>query len=206
MTSVDKAQWVDVYRRLEKPLYNVVYRVIFDSAESQDVVQETFLRCWRRKEDIRADGFKALLFDQPLIGASADKVLLRIADFVYVSGGFSFNKGPVHEVDVLTHLTQAQAAGVLGSLMLPPNATGEDPGAGTTAATADGSIIWNLPVQTIEVGLTGVDVFVGYAPDGVLEAAASNGKNRAREMAGTSSIRSTTGDRPHACGTSAPGS
>ena len=28
MTSVDKAQWIDVYRRLEKPLYNLVYRVI----------------------------------------------------------------------------------------------------------------------------------------------------------------------------------
>jgi len=62
MTSVDKAQWIDVYRRLEKPLYNVVYRVIWDATESQDVVQETFLRCWRRKDDIRADGFKALLF------------------------------------------------------------------------------------------------------------------------------------------------
>jgi RNA polymerase sigma-70 factor (ECF subfamily) len=62
VTSVDKAQWVDVYGRLEKPLYNVVYRVIFDAAESQDVVQEAFLRCWRRKEDIRAEGFKALLF------------------------------------------------------------------------------------------------------------------------------------------------
>ena len=70
MTSVDKAQWIDVYRRLEKPLYNVVYRVIWDSAESQDVVQETFLRCWRRKDDIRADGFKALLFRTALNLAS----------------------------------------------------------------------------------------------------------------------------------------
>jgi RNA polymerase sigma-70 factor (ECF subfamily) len=70
MTSVDKARWVDVYRRLEKPLYNVVYRVIWDAAESQDVVQETFLRCWRRKEDIRADGFKALLFRTALNLAS----------------------------------------------------------------------------------------------------------------------------------------
>lgn len=62
MTSIDKAQWIEVYRRLEKPLYNVVYRVIWDSAESQDVVQETFLRCWRHNADIRADGFKALLY------------------------------------------------------------------------------------------------------------------------------------------------
>ena len=70
MTSVDKAQWIDVYRRLEKPLYNVVYRVIWNSAESQDVVQETFLRCWRRKDDIRADGFTALLFRTALNLAS----------------------------------------------------------------------------------------------------------------------------------------
>ena len=70
MTSVDKQEWIDAYRRLEKPLYNVVYRVIWDSAESQDVVQETFLRCWRRKDDIRADGFKALLFRTALNLAS----------------------------------------------------------------------------------------------------------------------------------------
>ena len=70
MASVDKAQWIVVYRQLEKPLYNVVYRVIWDAAESQDVVQDAFLRCWRRKDDIRADGFKALLFRTALNLAS----------------------------------------------------------------------------------------------------------------------------------------
>ena len=78
MTSVDKAQWLDVYRRLEKPLYNVVYRVIFDAAESQDVVQEAFLRCWRRKDDIRADGFKALLFRTALNLASNRRRSIRL--------------------------------------------------------------------------------------------------------------------------------
>ena len=70
MTSVDKTQWIEAYRRLEKPINNVVYRVIWDAIESQDVVQETFLRCWRRKDDIRADGFKALLFRTALNLAS----------------------------------------------------------------------------------------------------------------------------------------
>jgi RNA polymerase sigma-70 factor (ECF subfamily) len=85
MTSVDKAQWVDVYRRLEKPLYNVVYRVIFDAAESQDVVQEAFLRCWRRKEDIRAEGFKALLFRTALNLASNRRRRARIWRMVGVA-------------------------------------------------------------------------------------------------------------------------
>ena len=85
MTSVDKAQWVDVYRRLEKPLYNVVYRVIWDAAESQDVVQETFLRCWRRKDDIRADGFKALLFRTALNLASNRRRRTRVWRMVGVA-------------------------------------------------------------------------------------------------------------------------
>ena len=38
--------------------------------DAHDLVQETFLRCWRRKDDIRADGFKALLFRTALNLAS----------------------------------------------------------------------------------------------------------------------------------------
>jgi RNA polymerase sigma factor (sigma-70 family) len=66
MSGLEKAQWVEHYARLEKPLYNVVYRVIWDVAESQDIVQEAFLRCWQKRADIRADGFKALLFRMAL--------------------------------------------------------------------------------------------------------------------------------------------
>lgn len=62
MAGLEEAQWIAQYRSLEKPLYNVVYRVIWDAAESQDIVQEAFLRCWKRRAEIRADGFKALLF------------------------------------------------------------------------------------------------------------------------------------------------
>ncbi len=85
MTSVDKAQWIDVYRRLEKPLYNVVYRVIWDATESQDVVQDAFLRCWRRKDDIRADSFKALLFRTALNLASNRRRRTRVWRMVGVA-------------------------------------------------------------------------------------------------------------------------
>jgi RNA polymerase sigma-70 factor (ECF subfamily) len=66
-----------------------VYRVIWDAAGSQDIVQETFLRCWRRKEDIRADGFKALLFRTALNLASNRRRrdrLWRMAGFALVAG------------------------------------------------------------------------------------------------------------------------
>jgi RNA polymerase sigma-70 factor (ECF subfamily) len=62
MTGVDDASWIELYRALEKPLYNVVYRWLWDRMESQDVVQEAFLRCWRARDRIRAEGFKAFVF------------------------------------------------------------------------------------------------------------------------------------------------
>jgi RNA polymerase sigma-70 factor (ECF subfamily) len=62
MTGVDEASWVELYRALEKPLYNVVYRWLWDRMESQDVVQEAFLRCWRARGRIRPEGFNAFVF------------------------------------------------------------------------------------------------------------------------------------------------
>src|SRR5262245_60302570 len=62
MTGVDEASWIEAYRALEKPLYNVVYRWLWDRTESQDVVQEAFLRCWRARARIRPEGFKAYVY------------------------------------------------------------------------------------------------------------------------------------------------
>ncbi len=101
-----------------------------------------------------------IAWDQPLIGASADNILLRISDFVYVTGSFSFNQGPVKKVDVKTGLTQIQALPVIGAL----GVSATKPTDGSLKRTSDGSVIWNLPVQTLEFGIGGADVFVGYAP------------------------------------------
>ena len=61
-SGTDQRQWLDYYHTLEKPLYNTVYRWLWDAAESQDVVQEAFLRCWQRRDRIDPDGFKPLVF------------------------------------------------------------------------------------------------------------------------------------------------
>jgi RNA polymerase sigma-70 factor (ECF subfamily) len=82
MTDVDEASWIELYRALEKPLYNVVYRWLWDSAESHDVVQEAFLRCWRRRELVRADGFKALVYRTALNLAANQRRRKRLWRFV----------------------------------------------------------------------------------------------------------------------------
>ncbi len=44
--SLDQPALEALYRRLEKPLFNAVYRWLWDSAEARDVVQEAFVKLW----------------------------------------------------------------------------------------------------------------------------------------------------------------
>jgi RNA polymerase sigma-70 factor (ECF subfamily) len=82
MSGVDEAQWVALYRELEKPLYNVVFRWSWDAAESQDVVQEAFLRCWRTRARIRPEGFKAFVYQTALNLASNQRRRNKLWRFV----------------------------------------------------------------------------------------------------------------------------
>ncbi len=54
--------WTEAYEQLEAPLYNVVFRWLWHEEDARDVVQEAFLRAWKKRADIHADGFRPLLF------------------------------------------------------------------------------------------------------------------------------------------------
>ena len=84
---------------------------------------------------------------------------LVVFDFVYVSGEFHFTEGAVEKVDVHTGLSSIQAA----TTLLGVSTASSDPSDGSLAQSSDGSLLWNLPVATMDFGLSGVDVFVGYA-------------------------------------------
>jgi len=84
MSQSEEARWVALYAELEKPLFNVVYRTIWDAAESQDIVQEAFLRCWRRRDRIRPDGLRAVLYRAALNLALNRRRRLRLWRFVGV--------------------------------------------------------------------------------------------------------------------------
>ena len=70
----------------------------------------------------------------------------------------------------LQPLTGVQKTALYGALLTESDT---DPGGTTLAHKADDSIIWNLPVDTIDIGLGSVDIFVGYSEG--LDAAAADG-------------------------------
>jgi len=61
-STLTETNFVEIYRRLEKPLFNVVYRWLWNEQESADVVQEAFLRAWRMRERIEPATVDPLIY------------------------------------------------------------------------------------------------------------------------------------------------
>lgn len=119
----------------------------------------------------------------PLIGISADKVLLRISDFVYITGAFSVRVGPIAPVDVrsgLSVLTAVHKPTLFTKVFEGIPKSSDEPIDGTLARSPGGEWIWNLPVETLQFGMTDVDVFVGYTDS--LNTAAADGDLTVEEL------------------------
>ena len=59
---LDRPALEALYRRLEAPLYNAVYRWLWDGLEARDVVQEAFVRVWDRRDKADASTAEPLLW------------------------------------------------------------------------------------------------------------------------------------------------
>ena len=56
---VGEAELVASYRRVEQPLYNALYRMLWDAPECQDTIHDAYLRLWNRRARIDAGGIDA---------------------------------------------------------------------------------------------------------------------------------------------------
>jgi RNA polymerase sigma-70 factor (ECF subfamily) len=60
--SLDQDRLEELYVRLEKPIYNVVYRWVWDREEARDIMQEAFVRLWRMQNRVRLETVEPLLY------------------------------------------------------------------------------------------------------------------------------------------------
>jgi RNA polymerase sigma-70 factor (ECF subfamily) len=51
-----------LYERLEKPVYNVVYRWVWNPEEARDIVQKTFVRLWRMRQRVEMATVEPLVY------------------------------------------------------------------------------------------------------------------------------------------------
>lgn len=60
--ALDRAALERLYLRLEGPMYNVVYRWVWDPEAARDIVQESFVRLWNMRDRVRLEGVEALAY------------------------------------------------------------------------------------------------------------------------------------------------
>jgi len=70
LPSLDARALEQLYARLEKPVFNVVYRWLWNSDEARDVTQEAFLKVWSARERIDVATAEPLVFRTALNLAS----------------------------------------------------------------------------------------------------------------------------------------
>ncbi len=54
------------YRRLERPLYNVLYRQLWVAEDCQDVIHDAFVRVWERRDKVDETTLDALVWTTAL--------------------------------------------------------------------------------------------------------------------------------------------
>ncbi len=59
---LDQAGLEALYQRLEGPVYNVVYRWLWDPQDAREVVQEAFMRLWRMRERVELETVEPLVY------------------------------------------------------------------------------------------------------------------------------------------------
>ncbi len=59
---LDRSAFEELYLALEKPIFNVVYRWLWDREDSRDVVQEAFVRLWRARARIDTSTVEPFLY------------------------------------------------------------------------------------------------------------------------------------------------
>jgi RNA polymerase sigma factor (sigma-70 family) len=63
---LDRPALEQLYIELERPIFNVVYRWLWNAEEAEDVTQETFLRIWRARERVDPSTVAPLLYKTAL--------------------------------------------------------------------------------------------------------------------------------------------
>lgn len=80
--AIDRERLLGVYQRLEKPLFNVLYRWLWNAADCEDVMQETFLRIFAASVRLHETKLDALIYRTALNEARNRRRWQRVKQFL----------------------------------------------------------------------------------------------------------------------------
>lgn len=102
------------YRRLESPLFNVLYRWLWQRDECEDVMHDAFLRIWDRRQRVDAARLDALVWTTALNLARNRLRWKSLWRFGAIDPLASADDDPLHEAD--RHVAQRRLRAALDTL------------------------------------------------------------------------------------------
>jgi RNA polymerase sigma factor (sigma-70 family) len=63
---LQEQELLDCYQALERPLYNVLYRMLWQPQDCQDLLQEAFLKVWQQRAQVDAETLHAYVYTTAL--------------------------------------------------------------------------------------------------------------------------------------------
>ncbi|MGH8279645.1 MAG: RNA polymerase sigma factor [Gammaproteobacteria bacterium] len=64
--ALGESEFYACYQRLEHPLFNVLYRKLWNRFDSQDLIHDAFLRIWQRRDRVDVERLDALVWTTAL--------------------------------------------------------------------------------------------------------------------------------------------
>ncbi|MEO8801888.1 MAG: sigma factor, partial [Rudaea sp.] len=64
--ALSEAELYACYRRMERPLYNVLYRWLWQAQDCQDLIHDAFVRVWDRRAQVDAKRLDNLVWTTAL--------------------------------------------------------------------------------------------------------------------------------------------
>ncbi|NBB92526.1 MAG: sigma-70 family RNA polymerase sigma factor [Gammaproteobacteria bacterium] len=88
------------YLRLEKPLYNYLYRWFWDPETCRDLIHDAFERIWRKRERVDEAGVEALAWTVVINLARNHHRRARLVEWIGLPLGLSGGRGPDAEAEL----------------------------------------------------------------------------------------------------------
>lgn len=86
-TELTRAHLERTYLRLEKPVFNVVYRWVWDRQIAAEIVQDTFCAVWTHRARVKLATLDAYVYQTAINRARKHRRWARLRSFVGLSGG-----------------------------------------------------------------------------------------------------------------------
>jgi RNA polymerase sigma-70 factor (ECF subfamily) len=81
-SALDRRALERLYVKLEKPMFNVVYRWVWNAGDAQEIVQEAFLKVWKARAAVEMATVEPLLYRTALNLASNRRRSSRLWRFI----------------------------------------------------------------------------------------------------------------------------